>query len=235
MPKPTTKKATRKNNAQGKPVATRKEHLPGSPNSNGEDERRLEFQEYAFDLATKGWPHREIAQELARHYGLAVVPSHVTIAAFIRGAVTYRKESIADKRDAYLAIALPRLEQIMRNFLPIATNSVEGAGGGLYVRRVTKHFGQEVETLDEDSFEEQRKAAETVVKLMEQARKLLGIGINEKGIDEAKLTEGRMQTLIFQAVTNNFSATGDMKTVGGLTLNSGDPSIDALESNDATL
>jgi hypothetical protein len=227
-----SKKPPNKGNNQGKAVVQKKEHLPGAPNGTGEDERRVEFQEFCFDLVTKGWHQRDIAQALAKKFNLQIVPSHTTIAGFIRGAVTYRKESIADQRDAYLAIALPRLESIIREFLPIATNTVEGAQGPLYVKRVVKQFGMEVEVLDENAFAEQAKAAETIVKVTEQARKLLGIGINEKGEDEAKLTENRMQTLIFQAITNNIStgSNGHVKTVGPLPLTSGDKSIDEMEA-----
>jgi hypothetical protein len=222
--KPTPK---RKGNASGKPVALRKDHRPESPNTAGEDERRLAYQEFSFDLYTKGYPNREIAQKLAEHFQLVTAPNHVTVAAFIRGAVTYRKESIADKRDAYLAIAIPRLEQIVRNMLPIATNET----GDLYVRRVVRHFGEEREVLDEETLNEQVKAAETIIKCTEQARKLLGIGINEKGVDEGKLTEGRMQALIFQTITNNFNKDEGPRSLGTIELRSGDPEIDALESD----
>jgi hypothetical protein len=215
-------------NASGKPVMLTKDHVPDAPNRHGEDERRIAYQEHCFSLSMKGWTQREIAEDLAKTFNLVSVPSHVTIAAHIRGAVTHRKESMADKRDAYLAIAIPRLEAIVKNMLPIATNE----SGDLYVRRVTKHFGEEREVLDEETLAEQVKAAETIIKCTEQVRKLLGIGINEKGEDEVKLTEGRMQTLIFAAITNNISngSNGHTKQIGSLPLTSGDPAIDSLEA-----
>lgn len=209
---------------QGTPVATLPDHRTDSELAAGEEARRLEFQEFCFGLHMRGWSHREIAQELAEKYLLDPVPSHPTIGLYIRGAVTHRKESIADMRDAYVAVTLPRLEQLIKNFLPIAN----GQGPKAVVRYKTIE-GCPIEVIDEEGFKEAKEAAEVILKVTEQARKILGVGINEKGQDESKLTEARANTLIIQTVHNNFTGAGALKTIGSVAISSGDQTIDALE------
>lgn len=208
----------------GKPVPVAGDHRQDAVLQAGEDARRLEFQEFCFALHIRGWSHRDIAQELAATYLLDPVPSHPTIGAYIRGAVTHRKESIADMRDTYIAVTLPRLEQIIRNFLPIAN----GQGPKAVVRYKTIE-GIPIEVIDEEGFKEAKEAADVVVKVSEQVRKILGVGIDEKGRDESKLTEARANTLINQTVNVHFTGAGALKTIGAVAISSGDQTIDALE------
>lgn len=209
---------------QGTPVAALADHRTGAELAAGEEARRLEFQEFCFAKHIRGWSYRDIAQELAAAYLLDPPPSHPTVMAYVRGAVAHRKERIADKRDAYLATALPRLEELIRHFLPIASGN-----GPKWVIRHKTIEGIPIEVIDEDGFEEARKAAEVVIKVTEQARKILGVGIDEKGNDEGKLTEGRATTLINQTVNMHFTGAGALKTIGAVAINSGDAAIDALE------
>jgi hypothetical protein len=210
-------------------VPKKADHNPEAAPVLGEDTRRLEYQEFCFDLDTKGYSQREIAERLAKKYSLAIVPSHTTIGVYIRSAVVYRNEKITDMRERYLAKAIPRLEAMLKNFLPAATNEAPETGRPLYALRRREFFGSEVEVIDVNSLLEQAKAAEVVLKVMEQARRLLGIGLTEDGGDGQPVTEAKMTSLIVQTVHNHYAGQGGQKQIGSIDLRSGDSGIEALE------
>lgn len=206
-------------------VPVKPDHKAGVPAKTGEELRRIEYAEFCFDLATKGWSQREIAVSLAENYMLPTVPTHVYIGTLIREAVKYRSERVEEMRENYLAVAIPRLEQIVRQFLPIAAGT-----GPRYVLRRKVYKDEVVEVIDEEAFEESRKAAEVVLKVTEQARKLLGIGLVEEGGDGQPLSGQQMNTLIINTVNQTYVGNGAQKTIGALMIGSGDDAIDALEA-----
>lgn len=191
----------------------------------GEEARRLEFAHFVFEKRTLGETYDDIMVMLAETFLLDRVPSRATVINLFRQAVKYRTEKIGDMREQYLAVAIPRLEAIIKNFLPAATGN-----GPRFVLRHKMFDGTEVDVIDEDKLEEAKKAAEIILKTTEQARKLLGIGLVQDGGDGEAVTHGQINTLIFNTVQQNFTGPQAQRTIGDVKLIGGDPVIDALES-----
>lgn len=186
--------------------------------------------EFCLDARVKAHTYDEIAVAAQEKFQLPAVPSRPTIMNLIAEAARASNERIADIRASYLAVTIPRLEAIIRNFLPIATNAPERDGRQMLVLRKRDFYGDEVEVIDEDAFQEQKQAAEVVLKTAEQARKLLGIGLAEKNeADDKPVTEARVNALIIQTVNQSFNIQGGNSNLGPLELTSGDAQIDALE------
>lgn len=203
------------------------DHNPDAQHVAGEAERRILFQEFCFHLATKGYPETEIAGRLAIEFNLERVPSRSMVNTLIREAVQHKSQKIAQMREVWLPVNLARLEQVVRNFLPTATGN--GTGAPLLTLRKKDFYGEEVEVIDEDAMKEQSKAAEVVLKAIEQGRRMLGIGLKDDGGDGDAITPAQVNTLIVQTVHQHYAGPGGQKTIGAVTLQSGDATIEALE------
>lgn len=180
----------------GGSMFVRKTHNKKAGKRQGYAERRTECIEIAWRCKIDGYSERETCKIVQQELGLVDPPDYTTVNRWVNDALKEKAETIANLRDRFVTTEMFRLQRLMRKWMPLAT------APDLHVTRTEKSEGQVISVVDENGLKEQAKAAELVLKTIETARRILGVGLanSEPGDEGPKATFTQINALIMNTV-----------------------------------
>lgn len=186
---------------------------------------RLQLIEKAWGYKVRGYSPREIADAICDEFGIEGPIHHKTIYGWLDEGRAMVSRKIAMHREEHIATVIPRCEEGLRYWLPRAVGRHKFA-----IARMEQVNGKMIEVIDDAVFKEEAKAAEISIKLMEQQRKVLGVGLATAGDEQdgkaASLTQ--INNLLISITQNNAPAPGKQVGQGPVLLEAGDQNIDGI-------
>lgn len=218
--KPKATRAPRKGRRGGRGIA---KQLAGD--TEAQDAMRLALIEKAWGYRVKGYSPREIADAIADEFNITSPIHHKTIYTWLDEGRAMVTRKIGLHREEHIETVIPRTEAQIRHWLPKATGQSRFA-----VARMEKVNGELIEVIDENVFKEEAKAAEIVLKTLEQQRKVLGIGLatSESDTDNKAASLTQINVLLQQVINNHGAQPGAALGQTPLTLEAGDVAFEGI-------
>lgn len=188
-------------------------------------EMHMVLVERAWDYKVKGHSPREIADAIADEFNIPKPIHHSTIYEWLDAGRKLLTRKIGLHREEHIETVLPRTERQLRYWMPIANGEHRFA-----IARMEKIGDDYVEVIDDHVFREQAKAAEIVLKTMEQQRKVLGVGLatTEGDADQKTASLTQINVLLQQVIHGQGAAPGAALGQTPLTLEAGDAQFEAI-------
>lgn len=209
--------------------------LKNKPTSSGPDNElspeemlQVDIIEYAWELRVRrALSLRDIAKELKEKYNLPILPTHGTVANWLRKCWTFKTDNVANYEEQLKNELYAQQQEILQRWLPVAL------GEDIQILRTKVVNGNTVTYMDEDAIPEQLKAAELILKTHGQICKTMGVDKSQM-IDLEDLTPTRMLQIVMNVsqYVNLPSSNGTPIDIEAsaqrLELESGVPEIDGL-------
>lgn len=182
--------------------------------------------EMAYDHRKAGIALRESARLISAALKLNPPASHMTIRSWLEAFISADTPALRARREEYYATSLEQLDALIERWLPLATTDL------LRIARRKETPGGAVTVIDEDVYAEGEKAANILIRTLEQKRKILGVGLSAAELNKGGSLDGACIGQMVAQILNSKGAPGlqlrELKQVGPVLLAAGDPVIDEL-------
>lgn len=199
--------------------------VSGQRSLKGQEERKLETIRRCWGYKKQGWELRDIGIKVAEEMGYATPIHFTTVSQYITAGKVYETRKVAEHRADFIDESLPQLNMAIKEWLPRAVGLRR-----IGVARMEKVNGELLEIIDANAHKEQYDALKGLISVVEQKRKILGVGLATAGeeADGKAATLTQINILLQQTINQNGAAPGAQIGQTPLTLEAGDAAFEEL-------